>query len=114
MAISILTATIATAGAFLPLFFLQGNIGSFIRPAPVVISLTLAASMAMSLTIIPIFRRWVGERRLARRASGRALQETAATSEDSAEQTPGLLGRPIQRLSAFYGRQIHRFLRRPR
>jgi multidrug efflux pump subunit AcrB len=64
VAISILTATICTAAAFLPLLFLEGNIGSFIRPLPVVISLTLAASMAMSLTIIPIFRQWVGERAL--------------------------------------------------
>ncbi|MCS7462580.1 efflux RND transporter permease subunit [Paenibacillus doosanensis] len=102
VAISILTATIATAAAFLPLFFLKGNIGSFIRPLPVVISLTLAASMAMSLTIIPIFRQWVGERIMNK--GGRL---------GKASSTPGLLGKPIQRLSALYGKQIHRFLRRP-
>ncbi|OXM84285.1 efflux RND transporter permease subunit [Paenibacillus rigui] len=115
VAISILTATIATAAAFLPLFFLKGNIGSFIRPLPVVISLTLAASMAMSLTIIPIFRQWVGER--AMRRLGRAV--TSANAEGRSqepvekEQTPGILGKPIQRLSLFYGRQIHRILKRP-
>ncbi|MCZ8513415.1 efflux RND transporter permease subunit [Paenibacillus filicis] len=115
VAVSILTATIATAAAFLPLFFLKGNIGSFIRPLPVVISLTLAASMAMSLMIIPIFRQWVGERRAARRfMASPAVKEAAASAEDGgAEPAPGLLGKPIQRLSAFYGRQIHRFLKRP-
>lgn len=114
VAISILTATIATAAAFLPLFFLQGNIGSFIRPLPVVISLSLAASMAMSLTIVPIFRQWVGERRLSRKGA-KAEPTKAAGSVPGSEgtETPGLLGKPIARLSAFYGKQIHRFLRRP-
>ncbi|ULL14404.1 AcrB/AcrD/AcrF family protein [Paenibacillus sp. H1-7] len=102
VAISILTATIATAAAFLPLYFLKGNIGSFIRPLPIVISLTLAASMAMSLTIIPIFRQWVGERILKR-----------GGSFSGGKAAPGLLGQPIQRLSQYYGRQIHKFLRRP-
>jgi multidrug efflux pump subunit AcrB len=106
VAISILTATIATAAAFLPLFFLKGNIGSFIRPLPVVISLTLAASMAMSLTIIPIFRQWVGERRLRKHGGTRSAASTVQTE-------PGWLGKPIQKLSHFYGKQIHRFLRRP-
>lgn len=103
VAISILTATIATAAAFLPLFFLKGNIGSFIRPLPIVISLSLAASMAMSLTIVPIFRQWAGER-IAKR--GGSLQK-------GGKHAPGLLGKPIQRLSEFYGKQIHKFLRRP-
>ncbi|SCW54787.1 Multidrug efflux pump subunit AcrB [Paenibacillus tianmuensis] len=114
VAISILTATIATAAAFLPLFFLQGNIGSFIRPLPVVISLSLAASMAMSLTIVPIFRQWVGERRLRRKGSKTEPTKGAvAASGSEGTDTPGLLGKPIARLSAFYGKQIHRFLRRP-
>ncbi|NTZ18922.1 efflux RND transporter permease subunit [Paenibacillus sp. JMULE4] len=116
VAISILTATIATAAAFLPLFFLKGNIGSFIRPLPVVISFTLAASMAMSLTIIPIFRTWAAERRLRRRS----LQSTDAVdtsrkahADPELQQAPGLLGKQIQRLSIVYSKQIHRFLQRP-
>ncbi|NOU92369.1 MMPL family transporter [Paenibacillus sp. LMG 31456] len=126
VAISILTATIATAAAFLPLFFLKGNIGSFIRPLPVVISLTLAASMAMSLTIIPIFRQWVGERALrrmkpaasaaaaAKQEQGRETASHGGSSDHLAEQlSPGLLGKPIHRLSVFYGKQIHRILKRP-
>jgi multidrug efflux pump subunit AcrB len=120
VAISILTATIATAAAFLPLFFLKGNIGSFIRPLPVVISLTLAASMAMSLTIIPIFRQWVGERAMkrARLHTNGAVESTTAhgskfNKPSGKEMTPGFLGRPIQRLSEFYGKQIYVFLRRP-
>ncbi|NHN31550.1 efflux RND transporter permease subunit [Paenibacillus agricola] len=137
VAVSILTATICTAAAFLPLLFLEGNIGSFIRPLPVVISLTLAASMMMSLTIIPIFRQWVGERALHKKqrklTSAEGLKvsldldtrpspsaglgiENAAAFKDASKQeelSPGLLGRPIQRLSSFYSKQIYLFLKRP-
>jgi multidrug efflux pump subunit AcrB len=102
VAISITTATVATAAAFFPLFFLKGNIGDFIRPIPIIISLTLFASMAMSLTIIPIFRRWIGERRL-----------KLAKSIQSSSEHPGFLGHALHRLSEFYESQIHRFLRKP-
>lgn len=101
VSISILTATVATAAAFFPLFFLKGDIGNFIRPIPVVISLTLLASMIMSLTIIPIFRKWAEERR---RSRGTATIEF---------KSPGLLGKPLHRLTLYYEKQIYRFLRRP-
>ncbi|MCU6797032.1 efflux RND transporter permease subunit [Paenibacillus sp. WQ 127069] len=131
VAVSILTATIATAAAFLPLLFLKGNIGSFIRPLPVVISLTLAASMAMSLTVIPIFRQWVGERALRKqqnkqmatrsaklaKADPESIEADTRSAQDELklveEHSPGLLGKPIQRLSTFYSRQIYVFLKRP-
>ncbi|WP_159887904.1 efflux RND transporter permease subunit [Paenibacillus puerhi] len=115
VAISILTATIATAAAFLPLFFLKGNIGSFIRPLPVVITFTLAASMMMSLTIVPIFRQWLGERQLRRKGSGAGTPggSKRAGEQQSAGEVSGFLGKPIQRLSSFYGKQIYKFLRRP-
>ncbi|MDR6883154.1 efflux RND transporter permease subunit [Bacillus sp. 3255] len=100
VAISILTATIATAAAFFPLFFLKGNIGDFIRPIPVVVSLTLAASMAMSLTIVPIFRKWNGERSLRKGISAK-------------NKMPGLLGKPIWHLSEQYEKWIRRLLRKP-
>ncbi|MBP1965102.1 efflux RND transporter permease subunit [Paenibacillus aceris] len=100
VAISILTATIATAAAFFPLFFLKGNIGDFIKPIPVVVSLTLAASMAMSLTIIPIFRKWSSERSLRKGVSAQ-------------NKLPGLLGKPIWLLSEYYEKLIRRLLRKP-
>ncbi|TBL75041.1 efflux RND transporter permease subunit [Paenibacillus thalictri] len=120
VAVSILTATISTAAAFLPLFFLKGNIGNFIKPIPVVITLTLAASMAMSLTIIPIFRQWVGERRHKQgglpadeRVQHAGLAEQRKQPQTGKEHAPGLLGKPIQKLSELYGRQIYSFLRKP-
>ncbi|KPV57881.1 acriflavin resistance protein [Paenibacillus sp. A3] len=99
--ISILTATLATAAAFFPLFFLEGNIGDFVRPIPVVISLTLAASMIMSLTIVPIYRQWSTERQLRRNKS------------TDYGKPPGLLGGALERLSVFYEKQIRRLLKKP-
>ncbi|TDQ36560.1 efflux RND transporter permease subunit [Aureibacillus halotolerans] len=91
VAVSILTATVATIAAFAPLLFLTGNIGAFIKPIPIVISLTMIASMVMSLTIIPIFREWYeGKRAHKKRKQG----------------PPGLLGKQIEALSTYYSRRI--------
>ncbi|MFC5449391.1 efflux RND transporter permease subunit [Paenibacillus aestuarii] len=101
--VSILTATVATASAFFPLYFLKGNIGEFIRPIPLVITSTLIVSMVMSLTVVPIVRQWQQERVLRR---GRIVV-------NSRERYPGLLGRQFYRLSAFYEQQLKRIMKRP-
>lgn len=100
VAISILTATLATISAFAPLLFLKGDIGAFIKPIPIVISLTMLASMVMSLTIIPIFREWYEERR---------KEKTASTPSKS-----GLLSNQIEALGRFYsGKLMQKVLKRP-
>ncbi|NEW04752.1 efflux RND transporter permease subunit [Paenibacillus sp. SYP-B3998] len=103
--ISILTATIATASAFFPLYFLKGNIGDFIRPIPLVITCTLIVSMVMSLTVVPIVRQWQQER-LQKRSRNRIVQEKSA-------RYPGLLGRQFYRLSQFYEKQLRGIMKRP-
>ncbi|WCK55588.1 efflux RND transporter permease subunit [Aneurinibacillus sp. Ricciae_BoGa-3] len=101
VSISILTATLATIAAFGPLLFLQGNAGQFIRPIPVIISLTMLASMLMSLTIIPIFRRWRESR--ARTAAATIPRKPA-----------GLLGKQLASLTGWYsGRLMPRMLNKP-
>jgi len=105
VAVSIVTATLATAAAFFPLFFLKGDIGDFIRPIPVVISVTLLASMAMSLTIVPIVRQWTEERAW--------FKKNGPAQENGQSRISGLLGKHIARLSDYYERQIHLFLKRP-
>lgn len=103
VAVSILTATIATASAFFPLYFLKGNIGDFIRPIPLVITCTLAVSMVMSLTVVPIIRQW-GQERLIRRNR---------VKQAAAERSPGLLGHQFERLSRFYERQLGSIMKKP-
>lgn len=101
VAISILTATLATVFSFGPLYFVRGTSGEFMRPLPVVIALTMLASMAMSLTIVPIFRHWYESRNRDRR---------------SGEEKPaGLLGRQLNQLASWYGSVLMpRMLHRPR
>ncbi|MGD8190406.1 efflux RND transporter permease subunit [Brevibacillus ginsengisoli] len=100
VSISILTATLATIASFAPLLFLQGDVGQFIRPIPTIISLTMLASMIMSLTIIPIFRQW-HEQRFSKGAEGY-------------RKPAGLLGNQIAQLIKWYSNNLMpRMLKRP-
>ncbi|WP_028545550.1 efflux RND transporter permease subunit [Paenibacillus taiwanensis] len=100
VAISILTATLATISAFAPLIFLKGDIGAFIKPIPIVISLTMLASMLMSLTIIPIFREWYEKRR---------KDQTISIRSKS-----GLLSKQIEAMGRFYaGNLMSKVIKRP-
>ncbi|MFB5674728.1 efflux RND transporter permease subunit [Paenibacillus terreus] len=101
VAVSILTATLATISAFMPLMFLSGDVGAFIKPIPVVISLAMLASMLMSLAIIPIFREWYETRRPRKR-------------KDTTAKPAGLLGRQIQSLTHLYsGKIMTKVVKRP-
>ncbi|MGE7274308.1 efflux RND transporter permease subunit [Brevibacillus panacihumi] len=101
VSISIVTATLATIASFAPLMFLNGNVGQFIRPVPAIISLTMLASMIMSLTIIPIFRHW------------RELRRQSQSNNDHSKP-PGLLGKQIVMLTRWYAdRVMPRILKRP-
>ncbi|BCZ45452.1 nodulation protein NolG [Clostridium gelidum] len=84
--ISILTATLATICTFVPIAFLPGMTGEFARPLPVIVSLSMLASMAMALTIIPIFRQWYGKRE----------------GKKDKNKPAGLLGNQIKKLTNIY------------
>ncbi|RKN84510.1 efflux RND transporter permease subunit [Paenibacillus ginsengarvi] len=100
VSISILTATLATIAAFAPLLFLQGDIGAFIKPIPTVVSLTMLASMVMSLTIIPIFRGWYDAKR---QKAGQYKSKPA-----------GFLGKQFHAVTNIYaGRWMVKVLERP-
>lgn len=53
---SILTSTLAVVFVFLPLVFLSGANGSFIRALPSVLVSTVLASMVISLTLVPVYQ----------------------------------------------------------
>jgi multidrug efflux pump subunit AcrB len=100
VSISILTATMATLFSFGPLLFLSGDVGQFIKPIPTVIILTMLASMAMSLTVIPIFRQWYERRH---------------RQNEAEERKPaGLLGRQLNLLTHWYANKLMpRMLKHP-
>lgn len=100
VAISIITATLATIAAFAPLMLLEGDIGSFVVPIPTVITFSMLASMIMSLTIIPIFREWHETRR--------------RRGQEGDNKPAGLLGKQIHALTHIYSRRIMpKVLQRP-
>lgn len=103
VAVSIVTATLATISAFGPIMFLPGDAGQFIFPVPLIIIFTMAASMFMSLTIIPIYREW-NERRNKKRSK----------TETDYRKPSGLLGKQIDTLTNWYGdRLLKAMLKKP-
>lgn len=108
VAISILTATMSTIFAFMPLMFMTGDIGAFIKPIPVVIASTMLASMAMSLTIVPIFRHWYEERRQ------RKSKNTNKNHAENGHNLDGLLGKQIEKVTHVYaGKIMPQVLKKP-
>lgn len=53
IAVAVLGCTAALIAAFLPLLFLPGTAGQFIRSLPVAVVFTILASLLISLTIVP-------------------------------------------------------------
>ena len=97
--ISIVTATLATISAFLPLMFLPGDMGKFILPIPLVIIVSLLASMLMSLTIVPIFRHW---------------NESRRKKKKDFEKPAGFLGKQIEAVKHLYSNKLmHRVVQNP-
>ncbi len=100
VAVPILAATVATVSAFAPLMFIPGDIGEFVYTLPVVVSVTMLASMAVSFWLTPTLRYWLV--RPGRQEGGgfRGLRE-------------GLLGPALDRLSTWYGARLAATLKRP-
>ncbi|MEM7203349.1 MAG: efflux RND transporter permease subunit [Planctomycetota bacterium] len=59
LAIPILTSTLTTVAAFLPLLTVPGDSGEYIRSLPIVVSVTLLASYFVAMTVTPILCSWL-------------------------------------------------------
>lgn len=59
LAVPILTSTLTTVAAFLPLLTIPGATGEYIRSLPIVVSTTLLASYFVAMTVTPILCFWV-------------------------------------------------------
>ncbi|MFJ5963308.1 efflux RND transporter permease subunit [Bacillus sp. NPDC093026] len=95
---SILTSTLAVVFAFLPLVFLSGANGSFIRALPSVLVTTVLASMVISLTLVPVYQYTVNRRR----------------KDKTIQKEPGFLGKPLKKLADFYAdRMLTKIVKRP-
>lgn len=59
LAVPILTSTMTTVAAFLPLLTIPGGTGEYIRSLPIVVSTTLIASYFVAMTVTPILCFWI-------------------------------------------------------
>ena len=87
---SIITSTLAVVFTFLPLVFLSGGNGDFIRALPTVLITTIIASTIISLTLVPIYTKWRQSKR-----------------KKSSERV-GLFGTQIDKLANWYSESILR------
>ncbi len=104
VAYSITNATVATIAAFAPLFLLEGEIGEFVFSLPLVVTVTLLASLVVSLFLTPIVRF-----QLASRPAKPARGAVAAFFQ----RDGGLAEGYYRYLLAFYRRTIDQALSRP-
>ncbi|OLP66363.1 Nickel and cobalt resistance protein CnrA [Bacillus pumilus] len=96
---SIVTSTLAVVFAFLPLVFLSGANGSFIRALPSVLVTTVLASMVISLTLVPVYQYTAANRK---------------KKNKKVQKEPGFLGNPLKRLADFYAdRVLTKIVKRP-
>ncbi|MCA1055456.1 efflux RND transporter permease subunit [Rossellomorea aquimaris] len=97
MWVSILTSSLAIVFTFLPLVFLSGGNGAFIRALPTVLITTILASTVAALIFVPVLRYML-------------YSKTKKKISDS----PGLLGKPLDKLADFYADKIlKRFSKKP-
>ncbi|MEM6568069.1 MAG: efflux RND transporter permease subunit [Planctomycetota bacterium] len=59
LAVPILTSTLTTVAAFLPLLTIPGGTGEYIRSLPIVVSTTLLASYLVAMTVTPVLCFWI-------------------------------------------------------
>ncbi|MGD7023776.1 efflux RND transporter permease subunit [Rossellomorea vietnamensis] len=83
--VSIVTSSFAIVFTFLPLVFLSGGNGAFIRALPTVLITTIIASTLVALIFVPVMRYLL-------------YSKTSKKISDS----PGFLGKPLDKLADFY------------
>ena len=59
LAIPILTSTLTTIAAFLPMLTMAGDVGEYVSSLPVVVALTLSASYFVGMIVTPIMCAWL-------------------------------------------------------
>lgn len=81
LAIPVLTSTLTTVAAFLPLLTIPGESGDYMRSLPIVVSTTLLASYFVAMTITPMLCFWI-------------LKPSA---KDTTQKPPGFVARLYER-----------------
>ena len=59
LAIPLLTSTLTTMAAFLPMLTIKGNVGEYVSSLPVVVASTLAMSYFVAMLVTPLMCVWL-------------------------------------------------------
>ncbi|MGF1741421.1 efflux RND transporter permease subunit [Vibrio profundum] len=59
LAIPLLTSTLTTMAAFLPMLTIEGNVGEYVSSLPVVVATTLAMSYLVAMLVTPLMCLWL-------------------------------------------------------
>ncbi len=95
--VSIVTSSLAIVFTFLPLVFLSGGNGAFIRALPTVLITTIIASTLVALIFVPILRYFLNR-----------------WSKKPMSDAPGLLGKPLNKLADVYAdKLLKKFSKKP-
>ncbi|MEI2663046.1 efflux RND transporter permease subunit [Rossellomorea sp. LJF3] len=95
--VSIVTSSFAIVFTFLPLIFLSGGNGAFIRALPTVLITTIIASTLVALIFVPIMRYFLYSK-----------------TKKKVSDAPGLLGKPLNKIADFYADTVlKKFSKRP-
>ncbi|TFD95879.1 efflux RND transporter permease subunit [Jeotgalibacillus sp. R-1-5s-1] len=87
--VSIVTSSLAIVFTFLPLVFLSGGNGAFIRALPTVLITTILASTIVALVLVPMMR-----------------YSFYKTTKKKVSDSPGLLGKPLNWIADVYADKI--------
>ncbi|PTL40068.1 efflux RND transporter permease subunit [Alkalicoccus saliphilus] len=99
--VSIIVSTLTIVFTFLPLVFISGANGDFIRALPTVLVTTILVSTIVALTFVPIFLIWRRKKQIAKNGRSRRLED-------------GLLGNQFTKLADWYADSIlRRVVRHP-
>ena len=84
----LITATLAVIVSFLPMFFITGMMGPYMRPMALNVPVTMVMSMLVAFTITPWLTYHVLRRRYAARDGGTKGQRDEADDEEAVRRTP--------------------------
>ncbi|MES2171637.1 MAG: efflux RND transporter permease subunit [Actinomycetota bacterium] len=91
VAVAVTASTITTVAVFLPIALVGGLTGELFRPFALTVTMALAASLFVALTIVPVLAYWfLPNKRIA--VQGVASQSRDAGADDAALRRPGTAG----------------------
>ena len=96
---AITAATITTVAVFLPMAFVSGMVGELFRPFAFTVTIALAASLLVSLTIVPVLAYWFlkPEKRgdaAAAPADGAAHDAVSGSAQHASQAAPAAVEEP--------------------